>query len=54
MKDQSPILEKETEKEKWDRGRSLFLESLYKQIMNCVDVHIIRNVLMNLCKFVKM
>ena len=30
MKDQSPILEKETEKEKWDRGRSLFLESLYK------------------------
>ncbi len=30
MKDQSPILEKETQKEKWDRGRSLFLESLYK------------------------
>ena len=30
MKDQSPILEKETEKEKWDRGRALFLESLYK------------------------
>ena len=30
MKDQSPILEKETGKEKWDRGRSLFLESLYK------------------------
>ena len=30
MKDQSPILEKESQKEKWDRGRSLFLESLYK------------------------
>ena len=30
MKDQSPILEKETEKEKWDRGRALFLETLYK------------------------
>ena len=30
MKAQSPILEKETQKEKWDRGRSLFLESLYK------------------------
>ena len=30
MKDQSPILEKETQKEKWDRGRSLFLDSLYK------------------------
>ena len=30
MKDQSPILEEETKKEKWDRGRTLFLESLLK------------------------
>ena len=30
MKDQSPILEEETKKDKWDRGRTLFLESLLK------------------------
>ena len=30
MKDQSAILEKETKQEKWERGRCLFLESLYK------------------------
>ena len=30
MKDQSPILEEETQKDKWDRGRSLFMESLLK------------------------
>ena len=31
MKDQSPILEEETKKDKWDRGRTLFLESLLKR-----------------------
>ena len=30
MKDQSSIHEKETQKDKWDRGRALFMESLYK------------------------
>ena len=30
MKDQNPILEEETPKEKWDRGKSLFMESLLK------------------------
>ena len=30
MKDQNAIQEKETKSEKWDRGKSLFLESLYK------------------------
>ena len=38
MKDQSPILEEETQKDKWDRGRTLFLESLYKpdhQLRGC-------------------
>ncbi len=30
MKDQNAIQEKETKGEKWDRGKSLFLESLYK------------------------
>mgnify|MGYP001254936657 CR=1 FL=1 len=30
MKDQSPVLEKETKFEKWDRGKTLFLESLFK------------------------
>tara|TARA_B100001250_G_scaffold167274_1_gene144024 strand:+ start:1481 stop:1681 length:201 start_codon:yes stop_codon:yes gene_type:complete len=30
MKDQNAIQEKETKSEKWDRARSLFLESLYK------------------------
>ena len=38
MKDQSPILEEETQKDKWDRGRTLFLESLYKpdhQLRSC-------------------
>ena len=38
MKDQNPILEEETPKEKWDRGKTLFLESLYKadhQLRGC-------------------
>jgi len=38
MKDQSPILEEETQRDKWDRGRTLFLESLYKpdhQLRGC-------------------
>ena len=30
MKDQNAIQEKETKSEKWDRARSLFLESLYR------------------------
>ena len=30
MKDQNPIFEEETQKEKWDRGKSLFMESLLK------------------------
>ena len=30
MKDQNAIQEKETKSEKWDRGKALFLESLYK------------------------
>ena len=38
MKDQNAVLEKETKSEKWDRGKSLFLESLYKadhQLRGC-------------------
>ena len=38
MKDQSPILGEETKFEKWDRGKTLFLESLYKadhQLRGC-------------------
>ena len=38
MKDQNAIEEKETKSEKWDRGRCLFLESLYKadhQLRGC-------------------
>ena len=38
MKDQNAIQEKETKWEKWDRGKSLFLESLYKadhQLRGC-------------------
>ena len=38
MKDQNAIQEKETKSEKWDRGRCLFLESLYKadnQLRGC-------------------
>ena len=30
MKDQNSVTETETKSEKWDRGKSLFLESLYK------------------------
>ena len=30
MKDQNPVPEQETEFERWDRGKTLFLESLYK------------------------
>ncbi len=30
MKDQSTILEEETKKDKWDRGKTLFMESLLK------------------------
>jgi len=30
MKDQNSIEEKETKSEKWERGKALFLESLYK------------------------
>ena len=30
MKDQNSVTEAETKSEKWDRGKSLFLESLYK------------------------
>ena len=30
MKDQNSVTESETKWEKWDRGRTLFLESLYK------------------------
>tara|TARA_B100000131_G_scaffold308129_1_gene337136 strand:+ start:111 stop:473 length:363 start_codon:yes stop_codon:yes gene_type:complete len=38
MKDQSSILEKETKSDKWDRGKTLFLESLMKpdnQLRSC-------------------
>ena len=38
MKDQNAIQDKETKSEKWDRGKSLFLESLYKadhQLRGC-------------------
>ncbi len=38
MKDQNSVTEKETKSEKWDRGKSLFLESLYKadhQLRGC-------------------
>ncbi len=30
MKDQNAVNEEESKKEKWDRGKSLFLESLHK------------------------
>ena len=30
MKDQNSVTEEETKSEKWDRGKSLFLESLFK------------------------
>ena len=38
MKDQNSVQEKETKSDKWDRGKSLFLESLYKadhQLRGC-------------------
>ena len=38
MKDQNPVHEEETKLEKWDRGKTLFLESLYKpdhQLRSC-------------------
>ena len=38
MKDQNSVTESETKWEKWDRGRTLFLESLYKpdhQLRGC-------------------
>ena len=38
MKDQNSVTEKETKSEKWDRGKTLFLESLYKadhQLRGC-------------------
>jgi len=47
MKDQSSIHEKETQKDKWDRGRALFMESLYKPDHELRGVLIIRNVLMS-------
>ena len=30
MKDQSPILEKETKDQKWNRGLDLYIESIHK------------------------
>ena len=38
MKDQNSVTETETKYEKWDRGKTLFLESLYKadhQLRGC-------------------
>ena len=38
MKDQNSIPDNETKSEKWDRGKTLFLESLYKadhQLRGC-------------------
>ena len=38
MKDQNSVIEEETKSVKWDRGKSLFLESLYKadnQLRGC-------------------
>ena len=38
MKDQNSIRDNETKSEKWDRGKTLFLESLYKadhQLRGC-------------------
>ena len=38
MKDQNAIQDNETKSEKWDRGKTLFLESLYKadhQLRGC-------------------
>ena len=38
MKDQNSVTESETKWEKWDRGKTLFLESLYKadhQLRGC-------------------
>ena len=38
MKDQNSIPDNETKYEKWDRGKTLFLESLYKadhQLRGC-------------------
>ena len=38
MKDQSPILEKETKDQKWNRGLDLYIESVHKpdnQLRSC-------------------
>ena len=38
MKDQNPVHEEETKFEKWDRGKTLFLESVHKpdhQLRSC-------------------
>ena len=38
MKDQNTVTEEETKSEKWERGKTLFLESLYKadhQLRGC-------------------
>ena len=38
MKDQSPVVEEESKFEKWDRGKTLFLESVHKpdnQLRSC-------------------
>ena len=51
MKDQSPILEKETKSDKWDRGKTLFLESLYKadhQLSGCAHNQKCHNELMEI------
>ena len=47
MKDQSAILEKETKQEKWERGRCLFLESLYKPDNELLEI---RDVIIDLVR----
>jgi len=60
MKDQNSVQEKETKSDKWDRGKSLFLESLYKadhQLRGCAhnqkcfnELMEIRDVIIDLVK----
>ena len=51
MKDQNSVTESETKWEKWDRGRTLFLESLYKpdhQLRGCAHNQKCHNELMEI------
>ena len=51
MKDQNSVSDRETSFEKWDRAKSLFLESLYKpdtELRSCAHNQICYNEMMEL------